>query len=78
MTAWLGPRFEPWCLHHPVLGSRPSSAFECLSRLNGGFSHTHPSPWVVSAWQKAPIEGLSPHQKFPFPASAETGSMTGW
>jgi hypothetical protein len=36
------------------------------------------SPWAVSACQKAPIEGLSPHQKFPFPASAETGSMTGW
>jgi len=43
-----------------------------------GFSHTYPSPWVVSAWQKAATEGLSPHQKFPFPASAETGSMTGW
>src|ERR1700692_3706658 len=27
---------------------------------------------------KPAFGGASPHQKFPFPAQAETGSMTGW
>jgi hypothetical protein len=36
------------------------------------------SLWAVSAWQKAPFAGLSPRQKFPFPAWAETGSVNGW
>jgi hypothetical protein len=27
---------------------------------------------------EAPLARLSPHQKFPFPARVETGSVTGW
>jgi hypothetical protein len=77
MTAWLGSRFEPRGLHHPVLGLRPSSAFERLSRQNGGFSHPHASLGAVSAWRKAPFAALSPRQKFPFPARVQNGSTTG-
>jgi hypothetical protein len=39
------------------------------------FCTLHASLRVVSAWRKAPFAGLSLHQKFPFPARAETGSM---
>jgi hypothetical protein len=40
--------------------------------------HPRMSLRAVSAWQNAPSANLSPHQKFPFPARVETGSMTGW
>jgi len=66
----MGLQFEPSYLHHPVLGLRPSSAFERLSRQNGGFSHPHASLGAVSAWRKGPVCGFVSASKISVPRSS--------
>jgi hypothetical protein len=73
-----GHRFDPCDLHHPVLGFGPSPAISQFVRGNRGFlasgASLNPSLLAVGP----AFACLSLRRKFPFPAQAETGSMTGW
>jgi hypothetical protein len=68
MTAWLGPRFEPWCLHHPVLGFGPSQVISHFARGNRGFLASGASLNVSLLGDEPAFAGLSLRGKFPFPA----------
>jgi hypothetical protein len=73
----VGPPFEPYCLHHPVLGFGPSQAISHFERGNRGFlafgASLNSSPLAAGP----AFAGLSPLGNFPFPAQAETGLMIG-
>jgi hypothetical protein len=68
MTAGLGPRFEPWCLHHPVLGFGPSQVISHFARGNRGFLASGASLSVSLLGDEPAFAGLSRRKKFPFPA----------
>jgi hypothetical protein len=68
MTAWLGPRFEPWCLHHPVLWFGPSQVISQFERGNRGFLAFGASLNVSLPGDEPAFAGLSLRGKFPFPA----------
>jgi hypothetical protein len=71
----VAPQFEPYCLHHPVLGFGPSQAISQFVRGNRGFFASGESLNSSPLAAGPAFAGLSPLRKFPFPAWAETGSI---
>jgi len=64
----VGHQFEPYYLHHPVLGFKASQAISQFVRENRGFLASDASLNLSPRGDELAFAGLSPPRKFPFPA----------
>ena len=64
----VGHQFEPYYLHHPVLGFKASQAISQFVRENRGFLASGASLNLSLLGDEPAFAGLSLRRKFPFPA----------
>jgi hypothetical protein len=74
----VGPQFEPYCLHHPVLGFGPPQVIRQFVRGNRDFLASALSLDISLLGDEAASAVLSLRRRIPFPAPVETGLLTGW
>jgi hypothetical protein len=69
MTAWLGPRFEPWCLHHTVSRAQTPIGLLALIAPEWGFSGFLRVSDLVSVSDERPFRAPVSAQEIPVPGA---------